>query len=90
MDYETKLKKIIYECINDISSDPDIDSDNVTPEFFLDWTKENVEELRRAGIEDEEVFIRYTKEKPEAEIREYLRLAQEEWDEGWGNYMYYQ
>lgn len=90
MDYETKLKKIIYECINDASNDPDIDSDNVTPGFFLDWIKENVEELRREEIEDEEVFIRYAKDKPEEEIKEYLRLAQEEWDEGWGNAMYYQ
>lgn len=89
MDYEKKLKKIIHECINDTSNDPDIHSENVTPEFFLNWIKENIEDLRREEIEDEEAFIRYAKEKPEAEIKEYLRLAQEKWDEGWGDYHYY-
>ena len=91
MDYEEKLKRVIAECINDTSNDVSLKNEDVTPQFFLNWAEENIEELKeREEIEDTEAFISYAKEQPEAEIKEYLRLAQEEWDEGWGNDMYYQ
>lgn len=91
MDYEKKLKRVIAECIDDTSNDSSVQDEDVTPQFFLNWVKENIEEFKgREEIEDTETFISYAKDKPEAEIKEFLRLAQEEWDEGWSNAMYYQ
>ena len=90
MDYERKLKRVIDECIDDASNPSSVKDEDITPDFFLVWAKENIEEFKgREEIEDTEAFINYAKEKTE-EIKEYLRLAKEKWDEGWGNYMYYQ